>query len=79
MIPLVPDVMPVASYGELFAHTLILMALFYGAVAIVRRVRHALRREALDARIAELREEVLRREALTARIAELRAELDRCG
>lgn len=58
MTPLVPTVIPVESYGELFAHTLILMALFYGAVAIVRRVRHALRREALDARIAQLREEL---------------------
>lgn len=48
-------VIPVLDYGELFAHTLLTLALFYSVVVGYRRLREALRREALAARIAELR------------------------
>ena len=51
------DAIPIINYGETLAHTLLTIALFYGGVAAYRRVRVALRREALRARIAELRSE----------------------
>lgn len=51
------DALPVLDYGEIFGHTLLTMLLFYGGLALWRRIAEALRKEALAARIAELRAE----------------------